>query len=192
MQRIDPRQLDTMELKLAETASELEQSYRILHDVYMESGIVRPDPRGVRILPQFLLPTTWTMIASDRGRVVATSTLIGDSELGLPAEDTHPEVMGPLRQRGERIMESTGLACLPAYRDSGLVYVLLGATYEVMRQTGMTKMLMRLSPRAAPLYQEAFACESLAEARELPGLPGRMYAMLALDIASGEAAIRRR
>ncbi|MBC7975729.1 MAG: hypothetical protein H7138_12190, partial [Myxococcales bacterium] len=179
-----------MEFRIADTADDLVQAYRILHDVYVEAGMIAVEPLEMRLRPQDLLPTTWTIIARHRGCIVGEVTLVGDSALGLPMEATHAAEIGALRQRGVAMVECSGLMCVPAYRDSGLSFVLFGQVRALLRRLGIATMVMRVSPRLAPLYRDVLGCDALGETRCDPSLLGNWYTAISLDVEGCEPRVR--
>ncbi len=50
-------------LKIAETRTELEACFSLLHDAYVESGFMKPDPSGMRVTIYHALPTTTRLCA---------------------------------------------------------------------------------------------------------------------------------
>ena len=44
----DPSPSERLELKVADTQEELDACFRILHDAYVGSGFMKPDPSGLR------------------------------------------------------------------------------------------------------------------------------------------------
>ena len=47
-------------LKIAESREELEACFKLLHDAYVSSGFMTPDPSGMRVTIYHALPTTTT------------------------------------------------------------------------------------------------------------------------------------
>ena len=47
-------------LKIADTREELEACFALLHDAYVSSGFMKPDPSGLRVTLYHALPTTTT------------------------------------------------------------------------------------------------------------------------------------
>jgi len=43
----DPAPSDRLLLKIADTREELEACFRLLHDAYVDSGFMKPDPSGM-------------------------------------------------------------------------------------------------------------------------------------------------
>ena len=50
-------------LKIAETQEELEACFKLLHDAYVSSGFMTPDPSGMRVTIYHALPSTTTLCA---------------------------------------------------------------------------------------------------------------------------------
>ena len=72
-----------LELKVAETREELEACFTILHDAYVASGFMKPDPSGMRVTIYHALPTTTTLCAKWEGRVVGTISMIREGVFGV-------------------------------------------------------------------------------------------------------------
>ena len=77
-------------LKLAETREELEACFAVLHDAYVDSGFMKPDPSGMRVTIYHALPTTSILCAKYDGEVVGTISLIRESALGVPLQASQP------------------------------------------------------------------------------------------------------
>ncbi len=108
--------------KLAETKEELESAFGLLHDSYVEVGLMKPDPSGLRVTAYHALPSTITIIGISQKNVVATLTIIRDSPLGLPSDNFVD--LKNLRLGGARIAEISALAIQPKYRGRLLFYLL--------------------------------------------------------------------
>ena len=53
----------TLRFKVAETKSELEQAFKLLHDGYVNEQLMTPHPSGLRVTKYHSLPSTTTLIA---------------------------------------------------------------------------------------------------------------------------------
>ena len=82
----DPHPDERLVLKIAETQEELEACFRLLHDAYVSSGFMKPDPSGMRLSIYHALPTTTTLCAKYDGQVVGTISLIRESVFGFPLQ----------------------------------------------------------------------------------------------------------
>ena len=86
--------------KIAEKKEEFETAFRFLHDVYVASGLMKPDPSGIRLNAYHALPTTRTLLALWDGRIVGTVSIICDNPLGLPMDRIFD--LSPLSKRGKK------------------------------------------------------------------------------------------
>ena len=82
----NPAPNERLVLKIAETQEELEACFSLLHDAYVGSGFMKPDPSGMRVTIYHALPTTTTLCAKWDGQVVGTLSLIRESALGFPLQ----------------------------------------------------------------------------------------------------------
>jgi hypothetical protein len=82
----DPAPDERLVLKIAETKEELAECFSLLHDAYVGSGFMKPDPSGMRVTIYHALPTTTTLCAKYDGEVVGTLSLIRESVFGFPLQ----------------------------------------------------------------------------------------------------------
>ncbi|MEO6276420.1 GNAT family N-acetyltransferase [Roseateles sp.] len=106
-----------LELKVAETQQELEDCFRILHDAYVARGFMKPDPAGMRVTIYHALPTTTTLCAKWKGRVVGTISIIREGVFGFPLQSNFN--LEQVRKNDGQIAEISGLAVHPDFRKSG-------------------------------------------------------------------------
>lgn len=106
-----------LELKIAETREELEACFKLLHDAYVDSGFMKPDPSGLRVTIYHALPTTTTLCAKFDGEVVGTLSLIRESALGFPLQQIFD--LSKVRGKGGQIAEASALAVHPRFRRTG-------------------------------------------------------------------------
>ncbi len=104
----------SLEIKIADTEDELSNASRLLHDSYVKSGLMNPEPSGMRVLSQHLLPQTTTIVAKWEGQVIGTLSLIRDNPFGLPIEKIFD--VSSRRSNGRRLAEVSSLAIDPRFR----------------------------------------------------------------------------
>lgn len=104
-------------LKIAETKEELEACFKLLHDAYVSSGFMTPDPSGMRVTIYHALPTTTTLCAKFDDQVVGTLSLIRESAIGFPLQRIF-DLTG-VREKEGNIAEVSALAVHPRYRRTG-------------------------------------------------------------------------
>ncbi len=113
----DPSPSDRLQLKIADTKEELEACFRLLHDAYVGSGFMKPDPSGMRVTIYHALPTTTTLCAKYDGEVVGTLSLIRDSAFGFPLQSIFD--LSGVRAKEGNIAEVSALAVHPKFRKTG-------------------------------------------------------------------------
>lgn len=73
-------------VRMARGDEEIVQALSLVHAAYVRSGLIEPNVFQLRVMPCHLLSTTEVIVAVLRGEVVATATVVGDGQLGLPME----------------------------------------------------------------------------------------------------------
>lgn len=103
-------------LKIAETKEELEGCFTVLHDAYVERGLMKPDPSGMRVTIYHALPTTTMLCAKVGGEVVGTLSVIRESLLGFPLQQIFD--LAAVREKGGQIAEVSALAVHRKFRNT--------------------------------------------------------------------------
>lgn len=175
----DPAPDERLVLKIADTQAELEDCFRILHDAYVSSGFMKPDPSGMRITQYHALPTTTTLCAKYDGRVVGTMSMIREGVFGFPLQEIFD--LESVRAKGGGIAEISALAVHPDFRKTG--GAILFPMMKFMRQYCFdyfdTKhLVIAVNPEKIELYEALLFFERLQE------LPVDNY-----DFANGAPAV---
>ncbi len=154
--------------KIAETQTELEQAFSLLHDSYVAAGFMDPSKSGLRVTPHHLLPTTTTLVALSKGRVVATVALVRDSVLGLPMDSIFE--LSHFRENGERIAEVSSLAIAPEFRVGGgpflHSFIRFLWRYSLFYH-GTNRFLIAVNPSMRELYESIYLFQPATEAYEV-------------------------
>jgi hypothetical protein len=171
--------------KIAATYEERSAAFRLLYSSYLRAGLIDANPFETRVTPYHLLATTDVFVASMWDEVIATMSLVGDGELGLPMEHIYAEEVDRLRQRGLRIGEVSALAdrrrrlsrTLPVF--VGLARLMI----QTARERGLQQVLVAVHPRHARFYQRMLSFEPLGEERSYPLVCNNPAVALSLDFA---------
>jgi hypothetical protein len=147
--------LPPVSYKTAETTDELEQSYRLLHDNYVEQGYMFPHPSGLRVTIFNALPTTRTFVAVKAESVVSCLTLIPDSPLGLPMDEIYRDELEGLRRSGRRIAEVSGLATDRSVCEAGCTILLnlVKCLYAQALASGIDDICIAVNPCHKRFYE---------------------------------------
>lgn len=160
----DPAPDRRLVLKIAQTKEELEACFRLLHDAYVGSGFMRPDPSGMRVTIYHALPTTTTLCAKFDGEVVGTLSLIRESVFGFPLQSIFD--LHKIRENKGRIAEVSALAIHPKFRNTGgtILFPLMKFMYEYCTTFFDTRhLVIAVNPNRIELYESLLFFERLTE-----------------------------
>lgn len=96
--------------RVARTRDELEKSYALVYNAYLQKGYVNENLARLRMSIFNVLPETTTFVAMVGDEVIGTATVVPDSPLGLPMDDLYSEELNVFRAQGSRLCEISMLA----------------------------------------------------------------------------------
>ncbi len=150
----DPVPTPRLQLKIAETKEELEACFAVLHDAYVDSGFMKPDPSGMRVTIYHALPTTTTLCAKYDGRVVGTISLVRESALGVPLQRIFD--LSAVRAKEGHIAEVSALAVHRKFRRTGgsILFPLMKFMYEYCTTFFDTRhLVIAVNPSHIEMYE---------------------------------------
>jgi GNAT superfamily N-acetyltransferase len=150
----DPEPNKRLVLKIADTREELEACFKLLHDAYVSSGFMTPDPSGMRVTIYHALPTTTTLCAKFDGQVVGTLSLIRESAIGFPLQRIFD--LSGVRAKEGNIAEVSALAVHPRFRRTGgtILFPLMKFMYEYCTTFFDTRhLVIAVNPRHIEMYE---------------------------------------
>lgn len=153
----------SLEITIASTEEDLSSAYQLLHDSYVNSGFMKPDPSKMRVLPQHVLPQTTTIVAKWDGHVVGTLSLIRDNPFGLPIEKIFN--INERRQGGRRLAEVSSLAVDPQYRGQAnrALFPLFRFVYQYAKHYfGTHEFVIAVNPSTVDMYLSFMLFERLS------------------------------
>lgn len=160
----DPKPDKRLVLKIAETKEELEACFRLLHDAYVGSGFMKPDPSGMRATIYHALPTTTTLCAKFDGEVVGTLSLIRESVFGFPLQSIFD--LHEVREKQGRVAEVSALAVHPKFRKTGgsILFPLMKFMYEYCSTFFDTRhLVIAVNPNRIEMYESLLFFERLEQ-----------------------------
>lgn len=175
----DPAPSKRLVLKVAESKEELEACFSVLHDAYVESGFMKPDPSGMRVTLYHALPSTTTLCAKYDGKVVGTVSLIRQNALGFPMQQIFD--LSAIHEKGGQIAEVSALAIHAKFRrtSGSILFPLLKFICEYCTTVvDVRHLVIAVNPRHIELY------ESMLFFRRLT-----MNVVENYDFANGAAAV---
>lgn len=150
----DPAPSPRLQLKIAETKEELEACFAVLHDAYVDSGFMKPDPSGMRVTIYHALPTTTTLCAKYDGQVVGTISLVRESALGVPLQRIFD--LSGVREKEGHIAEVSALAVHRKFRKTGgsILFPLMKFMYEYCTTFFDTRhLVIAVNPSHIEMYE---------------------------------------
>lgn len=177
----------SLQMKVAETMSEREAAFRLVHQVYQKSGLTSENQMGMRIIRHHLLDTTDVMVACRQREVEFSVTLVRDGSLGLPCEALFADEVRSLRESGLRLAEVSCVASAygDADRKEGFdTYVkMIALTIQTARRRGIDRLLLAVHPRHAKFYQRMFGCDACSDTRSYDVVEGNPAILCSHDFA---------
>lgn len=150
----DPQPDPRLQLGIASSQADLEACFALLHDAYVGSGFMKPDPSGLRVTPYHALPTTTTLFARFDGQIVGTLSIIREGVFGFPLQSVFD--LAPLRAQSGRIAEISALAVHPSFRKTGgtVLFPLMKFMYEYCTRYFDTRhLVIAVNPNRIELYE---------------------------------------
>jgi GNAT superfamily N-acetyltransferase len=160
----DPAPDQRLSLKIADTQDELEACFRILHDAYVSSGFMKPDPSGMRVTCYHALPTTTTLCAKYDGEVVGTISLVREGVFGFPMQSAFD--LSGVRRKPGHIAEISALAVHPGFRKTGgaILFPLMKFMREYCTTYFDTRhIVIAVNPNRIEMYESLLFFERLQE-----------------------------
>lgn len=160
----DPSPTERLELKVAETQEELAACFGILHDAYVGSGFMKPDPSGKRVTLYHALPTTTTLCAKYDGVVVGTISMVREGVFGFPLQSVFD--LEHVRAKGGQIAEISALAVAPSFRKTGgaILFPLMKFMHQYCTQYFDTRhLVIAVNPDKIELYEALLFFKRLKE-----------------------------
>jgi len=160
------------ELKLVSSPKGLKEACRLVHDRYVEIGLIDIQKNGIWMTPYQLNPSSRAVIGIMRvkGVPICTATLVCDSDIGIPSERLYPEEIAKLKRQNRRVVEITCLAAKPCREASNAflhIFKLIGV-YAIA--LGHEDMVISVHPRHARFYEDIFLFERIGPLKYYPGL----------------------
>jgi hypothetical protein len=160
-------------VKIASEWSELEQAFELLAGNYRARGYEDQTDKPFRFTLFHALPDTVTLVAVDEQRVLATLTLVPDSDvLGLPMESIYGAEVAQLRQSGRRPAEAIGLADTDlTIREFVQVFkALIKLAMQYHARRGGDSWIIAVNPRHSSFYQKVLGFTPLGPQRSYPAV----------------------
>lgn len=174
------RQDETIQITQAYTIDEYRQALSLVHDCFVASGIIQPEPSGLRVRVFDLIPETALYVAKCDNKTIGVTGLVLDGpQVGLPCDCAFKNVNDSYRNQGKKLCEGTDWAVCREYRQTPVLMMLMQRIYADAIKKEQDYLLAAVSPEHAELYN-LLSFEQIGEKREYG--PGDSVILVALDL----------
>lgn len=133
---------------------DLREAYGLVHEVYTQTGYIRPEPSRLRMRMFETSPEMATFVAKLDGRVIGVLSIAGDSPgLGLPSDAAFKTDLDALRAQGARLCEATNQAVVEEYRKSAVATELMRCAVAHLTTAGYDEVIATVCPSHYGFYQ---------------------------------------
>lgn len=139
-------------IERARSYEDLRDAYRLVHDVYVESGYIKPESGAIRLRIFETSSETATFVAKKEGRVVGVLSVAGDSVLGLPSDLAFKSELNALRSTGVRVCELTNQAVAEEFRRGPVAMELMRSAVAHCLTVGYHCAVASVSPSHMGFY----------------------------------------
>lgn len=181
-------------VRIANTVDEYVEAMKLVHDGYVNRGIMAPHGSRVRMTHYLALPSTTVFVALQRGEIAGTLSLVKDSSVGLPMQKIYGTEIQALRDLG-RVPAEVGALCIAqGRRGTGMSFLLYKAMFRAATTLlGVDDLVIAVHPDAADLYKATLRFEQIGPVRKYPALDrSAMAVALRLDLRVAESVFRER
>ena len=169
-----PDPLDQVDYRLAQTAEEKDEIYRLRYRAYLREGAIQPSTDG-RVIDQFEdAPNAWTFGVYFHGELyssIRVSVLTSEWRMS-PSVELFGDVLHPELDKGRVIIDSTRFVADPEkarnFPELPYVTVRLGSMAGVHFNADYGLAIVR--PEHQAFYRRVFLHETWCEPRTYPGL----------------------
>lgn len=179
---------------LAITRAELDAASRLVHRCYLDRGYVKPSPDGRHVSPYLAMPSAAVFVARVHGEVVATVSLLEDSELQLPSDELYGTELRVLRCAGLRVAEVSALAVSEDHR--GVALQAMRSLVHVVGVYGrdladMDHLCIAVHPRHASFYESRLQFRRFGGLKAYRAVNGAPAVGLLLDLREMDGPLDR-
>lgn len=176
-------------IRLAHSREEIQQANQLVFRNYVERGFWQDDPAVIEQNRYLHLPARRVLLAMEHSAILATMSIILDSQAGLPADGFHPTTTAALRRDGERLAELSALAVdRDRVRPRHLVDFLFAFAFQYgYFYADLDRFAMVCHPKHARFHAHRYGFEPIDSAAvyEYVNAPGQM---LTRNLRAGFAA----
>ncbi len=182
-------------VRVAATIEERKRIWTMVYQVYARSGYAKPDEGGLWYSKYDAIPNAYPLMVERDKELLASLTVLPDSEIGLAADILYKREIDALRQAGRHPCEIISMASKEKNLRHGaeIVKHIFKLGYLVAsRILQCTDFLITVNPRHARFYERTLLMERLGKVREYGKVGGAPAVLMRLDLKTAEDRYRTR
>jgi len=165
--------------------------FRLLHDVYVEAGFIRPSKNRLRIVPQHYDPESRVFMGcltdnkANKTPIYTASLFPDNKQDGLPMDVGFKQQVDRLRNQGRSLVEVGCLASHPSYRKGNKHIPMLGNRMLVlyaMNTICADDLLITVHPKYLKIYEDILLFEKIGEISSFSYVNNNPAVALRLDL----------
>jgi len=184
----DLMEIEDLQVRPAQSRSELEAAFHLVYKTYLSKGLIEPSRNEMRFSIFHAFPETVTFVSVLRGTVIATATLVADTEAGLPMDKIYHEELQELRESGRQLAEVTMLADRRnnnLRRTIPMLFLLMKRLFDRTRlELEADDVCIAVHPHHADFYKKYLLFEPLGPRRLYPAVEHNPAVAKRLDFRS--------
>ncbi len=146
--------------------------FRLLHDVYVDAGFIRPSSTPLRIVPQHSASESRVFMGcltdnqAEKMPIYPASMFPDNEEQGLPMDTGFKRQVDELRNQGRRVVEVGCLASHPLYRRGDKNIPMLGNRMLMSYAINTVRaddLLITVHPKYLKIYEDILLFERIGQ-----------------------------
>lgn len=182
--------LDGITFRQAYSTDDYTNCFRLLHDVYVHAGFIKPTRIPLRIVSHHSNPESRVFLGSltdnsGEKMPIYTASLFPDGDQGLPMDMGFKREVDELRARDRHIVEVGCLASAPLYRKGNKNIPMLGNRMLMQYAVKILQaddMLITVHPKYLKIYQDVLLFEKIGQISSYSYVNGNPAVALRLNL----------
>jgi len=191
--------LDNIKFESAKTHDDYIRAFRLLHDVYVESGYAEASAVALRFTPHHFHPDSRIFLGTynegSKESLIYTISIFPDSRDGLPMDIAFKNELDQLRSKGRFIAEAGCLASFPMFRKNDMNIPMLGnkiLLQYAFQHLDADDLVIAIHPKFQWIYEDLILFEPISEIKQYAPVKNNPAIAMRLDLRSMEANHKKR
>jgi N-acyl amino acid synthase FeeM len=178
---------DQYQIRTANGTEDRVTAWRLAYNAYCQKGYVTPNAQRLWYSIFDALPRTVTLLAERCRQAMGTVTIVPDSPLGLPADETFADLTDRMRTSGLRLAEAVSMVQAELSERAGMVVISKLCELTCLVARGIleaTTLIITVNPRHERYYRDAMLFRRHGPVRDCGRVSGAPAVLLSLDLTS--------